>query len=707
MPYYAFIVGVNQDWPEQRCTHGDIGLARCLSRNCHLPKENLAEVYDERATRSNILRVLERLLDRRNETLATRRSNDGDTVDPTAGENNACEETDTLLFYYGGHGKRTAFCTQQQSITNGKIKREPWIKHSDIIDLLERKFKGGTAVCIIDCCHSGGFGEAVVQKHNDAKALNVKYGCIMSVAPADIAGLEWSMSECFIRAFKGELLCSRDERDHCYYLSTKKGIHPINESRLEPSDSIESRDTAAEKNCSTHPTWEQVIEYLADEMARIKGDRLTTLFWGEGMEDGKFLEKPCVFGDNIPDASSSISACIPRDETWMDPFRRKCHAVNDRVYAKCPKARHIGWFPGQIISIRSSTNANGNESNTPSNHPTACIELYDVISKAQWTTTLPLSPSPSSGRNAILGGLPFSFGFGFDPQPCINVITHMAKKIAYYDTTVPPNIHVKVLWEDGKYYKAKTLCRTSIPWEEVDLHSSPEMIGACAPLRWKDDDSISFVPTTACIVKDTKKSKGSNSKHKKNVLLAEKSSRDAAESIPTPMDAMLASLACEGKKLHGDPPILGGLVTEEDAYFWEAYDAEDSKWSHVQLMNKVDPSLLPLKVLAYHMCYRESESFSVVYWESESELSLVPNSYLRQRRTTENDSGEDSTDEESSVETAEDGDVRKYVDEACKDWDENLAENLVNPIQKQRIQLGSLAVICFGLGFILGSRSKR
>ena len=66
MTCYAFIVGVNQEWPEQRCSLGDIGLARCLSERCRLPPENLTQVYDNRATRSNILRALEGLLDRRN-----------------------------------------------------------------------------------------------------------------------------------------------------------------------------------------------------------------------------------------------------------------------------------------------------------------------------------------------------------------------------------------------------------------------------------------------------------------------------------------------------------------------------------------------------------------------------------------------------------------------------------------------------------------
>ncbi|KAL7543825.1 hypothetical protein ACHAXR_013218 [Thalassiosira sp. AJA248-18] len=709
MAYYAFIVGVNQDWPEQRCSHGDIGLARCLSNQCHLPKENLAEVYDERATRSNILRSLENLMDRRNEQLARRKNHNSSAG--SDGEQHH-DEIDTLLFYYGGHGKHREFCTQTQSINNGAIQKEPWLKHSEIVDLLERKFNGGVAWCVIDCCHSGGFGEAVVQRYHRVKSLNVNYGCIMSVPPAAIAGLEWSMSECFIRAFKGELCCSRDERN-CYYLSTKKGLHPI-KPQSEPTPTTYScDDDAPENKCNVHPTWEQVIDYLSDEMARIKGDRLTTLFWGDGMEDGKLLQKPCIFGDNIRSATSNTSlqiASIPRDETWMDRFRRECHAVNDGVCVKwvgrattvedgiCPR---IGWFPGRIISISMCNNNNSvhegsAEGDEPPNLSTACIELYDVICKSHWTVTVRLSPSSSMGTNTILGGFHMIFGFGFVPQPCVTVITHMATQLAYFDTTLPPHIQVSALWDDGKWYSAKTLCRTEISWEQVDLESSLQMSGPCVPVRWDDDGSISFVPTSACIVKDTISSKKT---------LAEKSTRDATEAILTPVNAMLASLACEGKRLQGDTPISDGLVTE-DSSFWEAYDAEDCKWVPVHLMNTVNISSIPLKVLASHMCYHESGKFSLVCWESDSTLALVPTSSLRQRPTADND--EDSSEEESSVETVDDhGDVKKYIDEICYDLDKNWEEeeDPVTPNQKQLLQLG--AVLLFGIGLLRGSRSKR
>jgi hypothetical protein len=240
----------------------------------------------------------------------------------------------------------------------------------------------------------------------------------------------------------------------------------------------------------------------------------------------------------------------------------------------------------------------------------------------------------------------------------------MARKFAYYDTSLPPGIHVKALWNDGKFYDAQILCRSEIMWEEIDFDSSFEVKGPCVPLRWEDDDSISFVPTHACIVKNAKSMGRSNSKRKEKVTLAEISSRDAAEIISTPMDAMLTSLACDRKRLHGNLPLHGGFKNEEDSTNWDAYDAEDCKWLPVQLMNQVDVRVLPLKVLAFHMCYRESESFSIVYWETDSTLSIVPNSCLRRREMT--DDTDDTSDDDSSDDGACDKstdyiDVRKYI----------------------------------------------
>src|SRR5210317_635272 len=127
--HYACILGCNDEWCEQRPSLGDIGLVKCLLK-CGLPKDNLLELYDEYATRSSILTALEELLDRRNNNRK---------------EEHHQTEEDSLLFFYGGHGIRSEFCSH----TGGG---EPQIRHSNIIELLERKFHSGVAWIILDCC---------------------------------------------------------------------------------------------------------------------------------------------------------------------------------------------------------------------------------------------------------------------------------------------------------------------------------------------------------------------------------------------------------------------------------------------------------------------------------------------------------------------------------------------------------------------------
>lgn len=654
MTAYAFIVGCCEEWPEQRYDIGDIGLARCLrSEYCNLvPKEQLVELYDTDATRANILSALERLLERRND--ANSNNNDASTYD-------------TLLFYYGGHGKPGKFCTRQE-----------YTKHSDIINLLENKFQCGTVWCIIDCCYSGTFGQAIVQRHCDTTnnystpqlAAAANYGCIMTVPPEDVAGMEWTITECFIRAFKGELRCFAhddvsSQHDCSYYLSLKNGLHQ-NNNKDECTTYYGYMDTP-NKNIGSHPTWAQVIDYLADEMVRIKSDRVTNLFWGSKFtNDGNnaLLHMPCLFG-TLNTASSShsspsalsvatdIQASIPRNKTWMEPFQHHQLQVNSRVFVKCNVGDfpyttvdnnltfvgpQLGWLPGRVIQDGTTT---------------VDIELYDAVIQTRWTITLPIIGQ----SHAILGGLPF--GFDFDPLSCARVIARLARHLTYLDTSIPLETFVKAAWpDDVKVYNAKVICRSEVPWDEFATFDMKGISGPCVPVRWDDDQSISFVSTHSGIVNDTKIS----FQQKEQVKLSELSLTDPGAIIRTPMDAMLASLACNGIRLNGNVPICGGLKEEEELYSWEAYDAEDSKWRKVHLMNQMDISSLPLQVLAFHMCYHESEMFSVVYWEMDSTLSIIPNSYIRRRKDRSDE--DDSSDDDSSISSNIDEDasaVRGYL----------------------------------------------
>ena len=555
------------------------------------------------------------------------------------------------------------------------------------------------------------------------------------------------------------------------------------------------------QNCNNNdflpPTWGQVIDFLSDEMARIKGERLTTLFCGRGMKDGIYLREPCVFGDNFsnncePQESSSggsssssrmdslkkqtstdntfgASVGIPRNVQWMEPFLCKQYSVNDEVFVKwngqstttstttnptttttttttCREesgnvdkyneSRYMaGWFPGRIISIQSCDqnvvldnnelccNDGGNGMVGATIHCTAhaCIELRDEISETQWTTTQSITTIDSSlckqsfSKNTnILGGLPF--GFGLDPQTCVAAVTTMAKQLLYLDMSLPPWTQVRVLWTDGVMYDAHIMCPTEVDWGSIKRTAkklgSKGVVGPCVPVQWDEGDSSSIVPIGWCVVMDEHRQSvdgvlignklNLNCDQVASAAAAAKSAKGLAEKIHSPTDAMLASLNCTGKHLHGDLPIFDSSTSkEEECNSWEAYDAEDCEWLPIQLMNKVEPKLLPLEVLANHMCYRESGSYSVVFWENDSVLSIVPNSFLRKRSKSQEDiGGEESEEDATSME-----DYSSLNTSECLLLDD-VGEFNFTAKNYSLVELGTV-VIVFGIGYLLGTMRSR
>lgn len=621
--HYACIVGCNDEWCEQRPSLGDIGLAKCLLK-CGLPKQNLLQLYDEYATRACILSSLEELLDRRNENRKD------------------LQEEDSLLFYYGGHGEPAKFCTHTGS-------GERHIRHSEIINLLERKFHSGVAWIILDCCHSGSFGEAVLEHKAKMKGLNVKYGCIMSVAPDDKAGMEWTMTECFIRAFQSELSLFPSDKDvKCHYiLSTSNGKHPIEKNSIH-------HITNSQAIASTHPNWEQVIEFLADEMARIKGDRLTNLFIGEGMEDGTLLRKPCIFGrdetqfiQHEHNEQSNIQR-LPRNLTWTqnNHFHRNKFAINDEVDVKwcgpvttAKRSSHmIGWFKARVIDFDEKGRI--------------ILSLRCTISESSWTVNLPID-SPS-----ILSGLPF--GFGFNPLDCIKAVSKMAEHLCYFDVSFPPFTKVDVLWDDDEVCEGVT----ATSWSEMRLCLEQlkcgNAVGPHVSIYWEAEDMFSVVSLEKCVVKES-----SRSLTPKDFAKLSLKSEQKKMNIKTPLEAVLASFVNSKKNLISEIP-------KRQEQQWEAYDAEDCRWLPVQFLCIV-PELLPLEALSSHMCYQEAGDYYAVFWQTDATLSVVPKSFLRAAKrekdnADDDESNESSEDESNNSDIDKDAaDVKKYIEEAARD----------------------------------------
>jgi hypothetical protein len=456
-----------------------------------------------------------------------------------------------------------------------------------------------------------------------------------------------------------------------------------------------------------------VIEFLANEMARVKGNQLTTLFFGREMNDGTYLTRPCVFGEQFTSTFDSVmdpkqpekEGSIPRDDSWMVPFVQKDYTVHDEVYIKwigpvgssnssidnCSNMSSyvIGWLPGRIISIKDSL---------------VCIDVRDVITDNHWTVEVSTAKDVET-TNTLLSGLPF--GFHLQPQHCVNAVTHLAKQLCYIDTSFCPRTRLQILWTDGKFYPGTILSPTEIVWENVEEHEVDGRYfvkGPYVPVKWEEEDTASLVPLGKCVAVNHRH----QSLHKEELvsaqLSAEKSVRQAAEYINTPEQAMFASLSCAGKKRHPSrEPISNSYVLkEQDCNEWEAYDAEDCEYLPIQIMN--DVTRLPLEVLAYHMCYRQSGNYCVVFWKEDSVLSLVPNSFLRLRLDNESstDSSDGGSDEDECSESSTNNSSLASVAPSIDYFEPGSYWRISN---QMFVKVGLLSAT-FAIGYLVGKRKK-
>ena len=166
---HALIIGndTNKEWQQHRRENGDIQLHQALSRYGGIPKHQIVSLQDENATKSKAESYLKEL----------------------------CKKTyegDTLIFYYGGHGKKSLFCTEQ----------EDW-SHAEVLSVIENEFRGSFALIVADCCYSGSFRRALKSIKNNNR---VSYICIMSTLPSAEAIGDWVITNCLIRALKRDIL---------------------------------------------------------------------------------------------------------------------------------------------------------------------------------------------------------------------------------------------------------------------------------------------------------------------------------------------------------------------------------------------------------------------------------------------------------------------------------------------------------------------
>merc|ERR1712157_447627 len=180
---------------------------------------------------------------------------------------------------------------------------------------------------------------------------------------------------------------------------------------------------------------------------------------------------------------------------------------------------------------------------------------------------------------------------------------------------------------NNEYHPANLLSALEVPWQQIEIQDIDDA-GPCVAIHWPDDNSFAMVPIK-CIKPERKDS-------------IRRMNSDVV--IKTPHEAMAKSMSIAGKELSGKIPILG--TNHPDKFV--ARDNETNKWIPVHILNMLQTPDLPLKVLATHACYPETGDYSVVFWESDCVMALVPNSYLRLRDDKVHSSSDDSRSDDSS-----------------------------------------------------------
>jgi len=163
--YFVFLVGHNEEWPENRVEEGDIALFNEYLA-VGVPPSQLCFVKDNReCTNTNCQYRLEQFLQ---------------TTRPQS----------TLVFYYGGHGQPNGFCTRKAQ----------W-KYQQICTTIENQFQGERVLFLLDCCASGNLAHWLGPPFYVTK----EYISIANSPPFVVAsneGEEWVLSNSFLRGMR-------------------------------------------------------------------------------------------------------------------------------------------------------------------------------------------------------------------------------------------------------------------------------------------------------------------------------------------------------------------------------------------------------------------------------------------------------------------------------------------------------------------------
>ena len=500
---FVFVVGINDEWQQDRDTVGDVALVETFRNFCGVPEQHVMFLRDDNVSVSEVKQKLKQFLET-----------------TTIGS--------TFLFYYGGHGLAHSFCVPPATDV---------LSHDDIVSMIHLYFQGDFVWCMIDTCYSGNFYLAVnkliparfgthpstpirtkVGESNNHEKSNQTFICVMSTERNKKAGGDWTLTGCLIRALKG---------------------------------TIPNTATSAELF-----TVREFLSYASDETARVKGDIMTVSIHTNTLETSEIYRihhmkmttssYPCVNQDrnnqslvyNLLDATeiSTVSPrkghlnkkCNPifhksknsvsqvlglgqnslwkavtrRPSSWKGINRRPSSwkgilfldcDMGKKVYAKWPlftsatagdhRVLPPTWYPCEILS-NNSTMKN-----------TVEVHLHDPITEQSINMTVLCRDLLSTGHLCSERDMDSLL------QNFKNAQLHYARHSKYISYSIKAGTNITaVYWHKKHYapYKARILCWEDVSWEKVtDVKCRDEYKGEhgpFVPVEWEIDESWSIIP---------------------------------------------------------------------------------------------------------------------------------------------------------------------------------------------------------------------
>ena len=568
----VFIVGNCAEYEEGRAATGDEQLFDCFQSSSLYGARTVVFVKDDDCTKANCQEQFKEFLQ------------------------TSSKPGDTLVFFYGGHGTKKGFRTQN---------RETW-QYKDAIHMMETLFQGNQIWCLIDCCYAGCFANHINTR--DDKSDDKSWLCLMSTEGTVEAGDEWCMTNTWCNAMKGQYEGNGNDGN---------------------GNDISTQD---------------VVELMEDHHAILKNDWMqATLIIGSSHIDPMAPFPFKIPKQNLPSVPtttttagmfglatlfvSSLFIGIPSSvktrstnnqqqqqaatvaTTVVDPIKWKRLVglqKGDKVFCKWhggspPKygAPYLFplYYPATILSDTTTTTTTTNNSSSAEDDRMIEVQFHHL--DWRWKATV-------SFYHHIL---PASYlWMVFDDY--FRAHTILTKHGRYLDATVLPGTKVWTLFEDDDVvYTGTVLDLAHIDWHKVDItdyylsYSGPFLW-----IEWDGEDEWTIVPRSHCVVIVD------SAARKKPTLIELQHRQQPTRSFLTTQQAILQHLESMGKHL-----ILQGQMVV--SCLWG-----DGKWHEAVTCNTM-PSP---KVLREHLQFENCQgNYYCVRWKEDNTYSLIPEKLVK------------------------------------------------------------------------------